>query len=110
MHAALDVHDLRGGELGQRAESGFDLTAVAAELTGLGGPAGVDDATAARLLDELEDTTRRPDWPYDEPDDLAAVRTAADWPKSEPATVPLDDAYAATVQRAWTGRVAGNTL
>lgn len=110
MHAALNVQDLLAAELDQRAESGYDITAITEEISGLGGPDALGDGDAERLLDALDDTVRRPDWPYEEPDDLAEIKAAADWPQSDPSAMPVDDAYAAAVLRAWTGRVAGNML
>ncbi len=110
MHAALNVGDLLAAELDQRAESGYDIARIRARVDASGGPQRIDSATADRLLDALEDAVRRPDWPYQEPDTLTEIRSAADWPTAAAEVVPLDDRYAAAVGRAWTGRVAGNML
>lgn len=110
MHAALNVRDLLGAELDQRTESGYEVADLRAEVEASGGVESIDPAVADRVLDALERTGRRTDWPYQEPETLPAIRSAAGWSDATAAEIPLDADYRAAVGRAWTGRVAGNML
>lgn len=70
--------------------------------------AGADLDRLHALVRGIEHAPRRPDWPWDEPDELAAIEaaSAADW---DAAPVPVDDAPA-RVEAAFLGRVVGCML
>jgi ADP-ribosylglycohydrolase len=109
MHGSLNSHHLLRAELDQRRESGFEIAEVEQRIARLGGVDSFDREEAEGLLGELDKAGRRADWEYDEPAELAAIKAASRWPVAQ-VSLPLDEAFEATVNRAWTGRVVGNML
>jgi ADP-ribosylglycohydrolase len=104
---ALDLRDLLVNELAQRREAGYQVAelegAVAAAVRG-GGRARLEE-----LLDLLERTPRRDDWPYDEPaglDQILARLPEAPPPQPGLNKVRLHD----RLLGAWLGRCAGCLL
>jgi len=96
-------------------DEGRDIAAVAAEFDAL--LAADEDAApdwqarAGALLAACADLPMRPDYPYDEPSDLAGIRRAR--PADPPAWRPADlseDALRDRVLAAWLGRCAGCLL
>jgi hypothetical protein len=65
-------------ELAQRRESGYDVEGLEELINGA--LADHPEEELWRLLKLLEDTPRRPQWPYDEPSGLEKVRESL--PKS----------------------------
>ncbi|QDP96003.1 ADP-ribosylglycohydrolase family protein [Microlunatus elymi] len=108
MHGSLNQRDLLRAELSQRDESGFETSGVRVQIERLGGLNSLDPAGADGLLAELDDLPRSAEWPFVEPEGLDEIRAAGDWP--EPVPFDLDDGYAEKINRAWTGRIAGNML
>lgn len=95
-------------ELAQRSESGHDVSAVTAQLSG---PAREMEPDRARmLLDQLAAVPRRPDWPYVEPSTLPEIM--AELPSATSARVrPIGAAELRDrIQAGWLGRCAGNCL
>ncbi len=74
MHDALDLRELLADEIIQRQESGYDVAAVlpgVKQVLAADGPrwsAALEDAYR-----ELEDTSVKVDWPYDEPQTEAEI-------------------------------------
>ena len=104
-HDVLNAHDLLPDELAQRRESGFDVAQLAKEA------AAADPANTAQLfvlLDGLADAERTGDWPYDEPEGLAAI-TAALGP-AEAVGPPTADDLEDKIEGGWLGRIAGCNL
>jgi ADP-ribosylglycohydrolase len=103
VHDVLDLREMLADEIVQRWESGHvveepDPSAVAS-----------DDEVRA-LIRAVEASPRSPDWPYEEPEGLAAIAAARHAPP-DPADLALDDA--ALLDRlhgAWLGRCAGCVL
>ena len=112
MHDPLNVADLVADELRQRRESGYDVSAVEARAAG----------TAATDLDRLEelyvdiiDTSRRPDWVYQEPETLEEILAALPSHRSRPgdsADLPTvgPSERADRILGGWLGRIAGCNL
>jgi len=71
MHDVLDPRDLVPDEAEQLARSGYDVGALGAEARAAA-EAG-DLARLAEIEDALRHLHRRPDWPYEEPDDEAPI-------------------------------------
>jgi ADP-ribosylglycohydrolase len=88
-----------------KAEQGHDVDAMANELAAL--PDSYDDVAA--LVAKVGDLPRREDWPWDEPDDLDAIRVAsrADRARAEDASRASE---AARIETAFAARVAGCVL
>ncbi|WP_020576837.1 ADP-ribosylglycohydrolase family protein [Actinopolymorpha alba] len=94
-------------ELAQRRESGYDVSAVEAQLDGP--PTQVNPSSARELLDQLADLPRSPDWPYVEPSSLPEIE--AELPASTGFERPLGAAELRDrIEAAWLGRCAGNCL
>lgn len=93
-------------ELVLRAETGYDVSSVAAAFDSLAADA-TDDAVW-ELYDELGRVPRRADWPYDEPETPEDIAVALPPPTDAPApAVPdLED----RIHGGWSGRVAGCML
>ncbi|MGW0229722.1 ADP-ribosylglycohydrolase family protein [Actinopolymorpha singaporensis] len=95
-------------ELAQRSESGYDVSAVTAQLSGPAREVAPDRARL--LLDQLAAVPRRPDWPYVEPSTLPEI--LAELPSTTTARGrPIGAAELRDrIQAAWLGRCAGNCL
>lgn len=97
-------------ELVQLRQSGYDISAVRARL-----PVRLDELVPddiGKLLDELTESPRLPDWPYVEPSTLS--RIVAELPPErtpEPGLLPPGPAELRDrIEAAWLGRCAGNCL
>jgi ADP-ribosylglycohydrolase len=107
MHDVLDLREMLADEIVQRRESGYVLD----------GPALSSEAIAAATDDELREhlealtrARRSPDWPYEEPSELAAIE-AEQPPAPVRARMALDaSGLHDRVLGAWLGRCAGCTL
>lgn len=105
MHDVLDPCDLVPDEAEQLALSGYDVGGLRGEAEDAARTG--DLARLALAQDALARLEREPHWPYDEPDDEAALvqlagnvaPTTCDWAQ-------LPD----RVRGAWLGRTVGNTL
>ena len=97
--------DLLHDEVRQRRESGYDVDAVVqgADATDL-----TDRVAVLRLVDELADSRRRDDWPYDEPEGLAAI--LASLPAPPAPRTPDPERLRDQIHAAWLGRIAGCNL
>ncbi len=105
MHDALDLRELLGDEVIQRQESGYDLDTVlpqAEKVLQSDGPRWSAELEQAYRL--LETAPVRPDWPYQEPQDEAAILAIP----SAAATIapPGDSELADRLHAAWLGRCA----
>jgi ADP-ribosylglycohydrolase len=105
---ALDMRELLADELVERQESGYALDGLGAEVK-----AAVEDRQASpgeieRLYDQLDHTSLRPDWGYEEPSGLEEILALA--PGAEVAGRPGPHALADRVYAAWLGRCAGCNL
>lgn len=105
MHDVLDPRDLVPDEAEQLSLSGHvvgSLTNQARDAAAAG-----DLEALARVREALRHVERRPDWPYDEPeDDASLLALLADVPRLEVVEPELGD----RVGGAWLGRTVGNTL
>jgi ADP-ribosylglycohydrolase len=108
MHDVLDLADILEDELAQRRESGFDV----ADLEGpvQEAVAGGSISDREKLLDELHERPRRPDWGYEEPSDWDEIQAAARGGLGEPAKALEDDELRGRLAGAWLGRCAGCNL
>jgi ADP-ribosylglycohydrolase len=105
---ALDLRELLADELVERQEAGYDLDGLSAEVG-----AAVEDREASsgrleHLYDELDHTSLRPDWDYEEPsglEEIVALAPGAEVVGRPGADLLLDRTYAA-----WLGRCAGCNL
>ncbi len=103
-----DVETILGHELAHRLASGYDVSAVKAELDSIGG--ALTPAHARALLDQLELAPRIADWPYVEPSTRPEVEAELSpaWRTSER---PIGAAELRDrIEAAWLGRCAGNCL
>ena len=94
-------------ELIQLDEEGRDIEDVRAEVEAAD-VLSMDAATAEAYLARLEDAPPRPDFPFEEPSDLAGIQAAR--PASRPVPPADDDDYERRLRGAWVGRCAGCTL
>lgn len=105
MHDVLDPRGLVPDEAEQLAHSGYPVGSLLEEAR---------DAAATGSLADLEQVRRRlttleraPDWPYQEPDDEAALHDVL----AGAPPLPVDrDALRERIHGAWLGRAVGNTL
>ena len=102
---ALLPTDLLQDEVQQRRESGYDVDAVV-ERAGRTDP--TDRVAVLRLVDELADSRRRDEWPYDEPEGLAAI--LASLPSQPAGRTPDAGRLPDQIHAAWLGRIAGCNL
>jgi ADP-ribosylglycohydrolase len=104
MHDVLDDRDLVPDEAEQLSHSGYPAEGL---LTLARAAAATDDRPAlARLERDLAALRRAPDWPYEEPSDLAELNALA---AEAPRFAAAGD-YEDRVAGAWTGRCVANTL
>jgi ADP-ribosylglycohydrolase len=109
MHDALDLRELLADEVIQRQESGYDLDAVLPRVEKVlqaDGPRWSAELGQAYRL--LETASVRPDWPYQEPQDEAAILAIP----ATAATIapPAESELADRLHAAWLGRCAGCNL
>jgi ADP-ribosylglycohydrolase len=109
VHDPLSVADLVHDELQQRRESGYEVSAIEADLARE--PTDDHGHLEARYL-ELITTRRRPDWHYEEPDRLEEIVAAMPGGNRER---PVDagrsrEELADRVLGGWQGRIAGCNL
>lgn len=105
MYDPLLIEDLVRDELAERREDGYLVDAIATR-TQAAALRGGDAADAA--LAELEQASRREDWPYEEPSTLAEIEAACAGFAAEPDPGPTD--LADRVLAGWLGRCAGCML
>jgi ADP-ribosylglycohydrolase len=108
LHGALNNQHLLRAELAQRKESGYDVTAVEAQLDAAGGVEEISQQQAGKLYSQLERSPRSSGWSYVEPETLDEIIAESNWPSTPNAALLAD--FAAKVERAWNGRIAGNML
>jgi len=91
------------GELDQAEETGRDVSALRATLSGIDPD---DESRLLELYEQILALPAPPDWPYFESSDLSDITAAL--PDAAPASAPteLDD----RMLGAWTGRVIGNMM
>ena len=94
-------------ELIQLDEEGRDIEDVRAQVEAAD-VLSMDAATAEAYLARLQDAPPRPDFPFEEPSDLAGIQAAR--PASRPVPPADDDDYERRLRGAWVGRCAGCTL
>lgn len=101
----LVPRDLLIDEIAQRRETGFDVDEIVREAN----RTEPDDApTLLRLVDLMASSERSSSWPYDEPDALDEIRSAA---PNRVSPSPVDPArFPDQVHAAWLGRIAGCNL
>lgn len=105
MHDVLDPRDLVPDEAEQLELSGYRVGGLALEARDAARTG--DLAALARIQDALARLGREADWPYDEPDDEAALLEIAGCVVATPCDrARLPD----RVRGAWLGRAVGNTL
>lgn len=98
----LQVTDLLHDEVLQRRESGFDVDTVI-ERANATDPA--DRSAVLALVDGMAELRRRPDWAYEEPDDLPSIQASL---VSQPtSSVASAATLADQIHAAWLGRIAG---
>ncbi len=90
-------------EIVQRRESGH----VVANPRVL---AAAADAELRAAIKAVEESPRSPDWPYEEPEGLAAIKAARPTPPQRAALTLDDDALLDRLHGAWLGRCAGCAL
>ncbi|HYI83825.1 MAG TPA: ADP-ribosylglycohydrolase family protein [Acetobacteraceae bacterium] len=105
MHDVLDLRDMLADEIVQRRESGH----VVAEPDPLVLAAASDGEIRAAIA-AVEASPRSPDWPYEEPEGLAAISAARPVPPDRAALSLADDALLDRLHGAWLGRCAGCAL
>jgi ADP-ribosylglycohydrolase len=107
MHDVLDLRAMVADELTQRRESGYLIDDVAPSAARI---AAADNDELRSFLAALASAPRSPDWPYEEPSELAAIE-AAQPPAPERAAAPLEEPVLRDrIAGAWLGRCAGCTL
>jgi ADP-ribosylglycohydrolase len=94
--------DLLHDEVQQRRETGYDVDAVVVRANATDAR---DRAAVLALVDGMRDLERRADWPYEEPDDLAAIE--ASLPRRPERRPVQQDRLGDQVLAAWLGRIAG---
>ena len=105
MHDVLDMREMLADEIVQRRESGHLVAEPDQQLLATASEAEIRAAIMA-----VEASPRSPDWPYEEPEGLAAIAAAQ---PAAPARAPLtldDDALSDRLHAAWLGRCAGCVL
>jgi ADP-ribosylglycohydrolase len=108
MFDALDLRELLGDELVERAESGYALDGLGAEVRAALEGSQAPLSEIERLYDELDHTSLRPGWAYEEPsaiEDILALAPGAEVGPRPPTDLLRDRAHAA-----WLGRCAGCNL
>jgi len=103
VHDVLDLREMLADEIVQRRESGH----VVADPPVL---AAAADAELRAAIKAVEESPRSPDWPYEEPDGLAAIKAARPTPPQRSALTLDDDALLDRLHGAWLGRCAGCAL
>jgi ADP-ribosylglycohydrolase len=105
MHDVLDLRDLVPDEVEQLALSGYAVGGL--ELEAREAARDGDLTRLAGIGHALARLERGPDWPYDEPEDEAALLEIA----GRVVATPPDRALLADrIRGAWLGRTVGNTL
>jgi ADP-ribosylglycohydrolase len=108
MFDALDLRELLGDELVERAESGYALGGLVSEVRAALEASGAPRGEIERLYGELDHTSLRSDWAYEEPsaiDEVLALAPGAEAGPRPPAHVLRD-----RIHGAWLGRCAGCNL
>jgi ADP-ribosylglycohydrolase len=109
LHDAQDLRELLGEELTQRQQSGYQVDeALAGEVRAAESGDG-DPESAAALYEQLNETTLRPGWEFEEPSDLAEIEAAAPGPGAAP-VIPAGAELEDRIYAAWLGRCAGCNL
>ena len=108
MHDPLDLRDVLADELVQRRQSGFDVGEVGPQIEYALASRDVPPALLGDLLERLERTAPREDWPYLEDDGAPTswIRRA-DLPSI---LVARDERLTDRLLGAWLGRCAGCLL
>jgi hypothetical protein len=108
MHDVLDARHILADELAQRRESGYDVEGLEERINGALADHPEEDLW--QLLEMLEDTPRRPQWPYDEPSRLDKIWESLPKSPQLPALMPGEEDLRSRMLAAWLGRCAGCTL
>lgn len=105
MHDVLDPRDLVPDEAEQLKHSGYPVRSLLEEARAA---AATSDQTALRVVrQQLAALDRAQDWPYEEPEDEAALMELA----LSASPLPVDTgALPGRIHGAWLGRAVGNTL
>lgn len=109
MYDALNLRDLLGDEFVQRQEEGYDISHLEVQIK-----QALFDGTEAecdRLLNLLEKTVQKPDWPYYEPAaDLEEILAARPAKVELPPLTLNEEELRDRLHGAWMGRCAGCNL
>lgn len=99
-------------ELRQCADEGRDVAAYADVVAAVSAlPLGATrEELADTLFNALTSAPLRPDYPYQEPDELDAIRAARPESRPEPRPLPARDVLSDRVRGAWLGRICGCLL
>jgi ADP-ribosylglycohydrolase len=108
MFDALDLGELLGDELVERAESGYALDGLAPEVRAAVEGSQAPWSELERLYGELDHTSLRPGWAYEEPSAFDEVLALAPGPEAGPR--PPAEVLRDRVHAAWLGRCAGCNL
>jgi ADP-ribosylglycohydrolase len=105
VHDVLDLREMLSDEIVQQRESGHWVDDLDPTIL-----RGASDAQLRTLIAQVESAPRRPDWRYEEPDDLDEI-VAARPPAPDRKTRMLSrDELRDRLHGAWLGRCAGCTL
>lgn len=105
MHDVLDLREMLADEIVQRRESGHVVAEPDPRLIATG-----DDHQLRAAIAAVEASPRSPDWPYEEPESLAAIAAARPMQPELEAPALDDDALLERLHGAWLGRCAGCVL
>jgi ADP-ribosylglycohydrolase len=108
VHNVLDLGEILSDELIQRREEGYDVSSFEQEVEAVA--ANGTNAQRARLYEQLEQVTRRTDWPYEEPSMLSEIRATLPMAPSLPSLTLSEHELRDRLQAAWLGRCAGCNL
>jgi ADP-ribosylglycohydrolase len=108
MFDPLDLRELLADEVVERQQSGYDLDGLSTEVKTAveGGQASLGEIEG--LYDQLDHTSLRPGWGYEEPSSLEEILALA--PGAEAVKRPGPSLLADRVYAAWLGRCAGCNL
>ncbi|MEU8227365.1 ADP-ribosylglycohydrolase family protein [Kribbella sp. NPDC048915] len=99
---AMQPTDLLADEVRQRRETGYDVDEIVREANRTD-PA--DRTAVLGLVDRMTQATRRPDWPYVEPDALADIDATL---TARPTLTAVPESRLADkIHAGWLGRIAG---
>jgi ADP-ribosylglycohydrolase len=105
VHDVLDLRDMLADEIVQRRESGHVVAEPDPHIV-----AAASEAELRAAIMAVEASPRSPDWPYQEPEGLAAIAAAQPTAPDRAALGLDDDALSDRLHGAWLGRCAGCAL